>query len=226
MEKIQQLFDKPQFSHHCYGFESHGLQVSDFDEYIDRERFSYIFARHYDSFLVGDAREIKSLAVEKTDKEKLFIISFTHINSEAQNTLLKIIEEPRPQTTFFFIFPQSKKLLPTIRSRMEIISLNRVLNKNERKINVKKFVTLPLNEKFSLIKELNRKPKKDETDFEKMTKSDLQNFLDDLEIFYAKQKPSTKRNTILQLITQSRGYMNASSVSIKMILDNLAVHIG
>ena len=225
MEKIQQLFDTPQFSHHCYGFESHGLKLSDFEEFIDKDRFSYIFSKHYDSFKIDDARAIKSLSVEKTNKESLFIISFTHINDEAQNTLLKLIEEPRSQTTLFFIFPQSKKLLPTIRSRMEIISLNRVLNMNERKIDVKTFIALPLNEKFSLVKELNRKPKKDETDFEKMTKSDLQNFLDDLEIFYAKQKPSTKRNTVLQLITQSRGYMNASSVSIKMILDNLSLNM-
>ena len=78
---------------------------------------------------------------------------------------------------------------------------------------------------FALIKELNRKPKKDETGFEKMTKLDLQNFLDDLEIFYAKQKRSAKRNAVLKIINQSRTYMNASSVSIKMILDTLAMSI-
>ncbi len=224
MEKIAQLFEAPHFQHHVYGFESHGLRPDNFYNYLDRARFSYVFAKHYDSFLIDDARTIKSLAVEKTDRESLFIISFTHINNEAQNTLLKLIEEPRPQTTFFFLFPQAKKLLPTLRSRMEIITLNRVLNREERKVKVKDFIKMSLQERFNLSKELNRKTKKGE-DFEKMTKADLQNFLDDLEILFAQQKPSTKRNQILEKITESRKYMQASAVSIKMIMDMLAMYL-
>ncbi len=224
MEKIQEIFKTPHFYHHVYGFESHGLNINDFNKYIDKERFSYIFSKHYDSFLIDDARMIKSLGVEKTDKESLFIISFTHINNEAQNTFLKLIEEPRPQTTFFFIFPNAKRLLPTIRSRMEIISLNRVLNKEEKKINIKEFIKMSLQERFNLSKELNKRPKKDE-DFDKMTKADLQNFLDDLEIFYTQQNPIIKRNEILEKITESRKFAQASSVSIKMIMDNISIHL-
>jgi hypothetical protein len=224
MEKIKKLFDTPKFKHHIYGFESHGLRPDDFSEFLNKERFSYVFSKHYDSFLIDDARMLKSLAIEKTDKESLFIISFTHINNEAQNTLLKLIEEPRPQTTFFFIFPQAKKLLPTIQSRMEIMRLNRFLNKDDKKIDVKSYIKMSLQERFNLSKELNKKTKKSE-DFEKMTKAELQNFLDDLEIFFSQQKVSQKRNVILEKITESRKYSQASSVSIKMIMDNIAMYL-
>jgi DNA polymerase III delta prime subunit len=224
MEKIQKLFETPNFKHHAYGFESHGLRPDDFSEFIDKERFSYVFMRHYDSFLIDDVRAIKSLAVEKTDKESLFIISFTHINSEAQNTLLKLIEEPKQKTTFFFIFPNAKKLLKTIQSRIEIIPFNRVLNRGEKKLDVKAYIKMSLQERFDLSKRLNTKPKKNE-DFEKITKEDLQNFLDDLEIFFAKQKTSQKRNLILEKINESRKFMQASSVSIKMIMDNIAINL-
>ncbi len=222
MEKIQELFNIESFSHHVYGFESHGLRNNDFDSFLNKERFSYIFSRHYDSFKIDDARAIKSLATEKTEKESIFIISFVHINTEAQNTLLKIIEEPRPQTTFFFVFPNAKKILPTILSRIELIRVNRVLNTQERKIDIKDFINITLQEQFDLIKELTNKKK---ADTDKFLKSDLQVFLDDLEIFYIKQKPNMERNEVLDIILKSRKYMNANAASIKMILDTIAIHL-
>ncbi|MCD5390244.1 MAG: hypothetical protein LR005_02595 [Candidatus Pacebacteria bacterium] len=225
MEKIKKLFNTSKFKHHAYGFESHGLKTSDFDEFIDKKRFSYVFSKHYDSFKINDARTIKSLGVEKTDRESLFIISFTHINNEAQNTLLKLIEEPKSQTTFFFIFPNAKKILPTILSRLELISLNRVLDTQERKINAVDFIKMTLNERFTIIKSVTGKPKKGELAENKLNKADLQALLDDLEIFYIKQKPSQKRNKILETILNSRKYMTANGASIKMIIDNVSINL-
>lgn len=222
MEKIKEILSRESFSHHVYGFESHGLKSDDIEDLLDKERFSYVFSKHYDSFKINDARNIKSLSVEKTDRESIFIISFTHINNEAQNTLLKTIEEPRPKTTFFFIFPNSKSLLPTILSRMEIIVLNKILNTEDRKINIEDFVKMDLNERFDMIKKLTGKAKKDGV---KLNKTDLQFFLDDLEIFYIKKKPDEERNRILETILKSRQYMNAKGSSIKMIVDNISINL-
>ncbi len=224
MKRIQELFNKNKFDHHIYGIESHGLKHSDLNSYLDKDRFSYIFSKHYDSFLIEDARSIKSLCVEKTEMESIFIISFNYINSDAQNTLLKITEEPKKNTIFIFIFPNAKKLLKTFISRMEIIYINRVLSIDYRKINIDEFISMSLQERLDLSKKLNRKPKKDEI-FEKMTKSDLQNFLDDLEIFYLKQEISESRNNILHIILDSRKYMNANGSSVKMILDNIIINM-
>mgnify|MGYP000956822607 CR=1 FL=1 len=222
MEKLEKLFNTDSFHHHAYGIESHGLAIVDFDSLLDKTRFSSIFARHYDSLKIDDAREIKRLAAEKQEKESIFIISFTQINNETQNTLLKLIEEPRPKTVFFFIFPNEKNILPTVVSRMEIIHMNRVLNNNEHKINVADFIKKSLQEKFEEIKKITDKKNKDENIF---SKGDLQHFLDDLEIFSIKQKPTKKRNEILQTILDSRAYMNAKGASIKMILENMSLHL-
>lgn len=225
MKKIQKLFSTPIFNHHVYGFESHGLRPDDFNEFIDRKRFSYVFSKHYDSFKINDARNIKSLGVEKTDKESLFIISFTHINRETQNTLLKMIEEPKSQTTFFFIFPNAKKLLPTILSRLELLSMNRVFDTQKRKIIAIDFIKMTLNERFILVKSLTGKLKKGEPAESKLNKFDTQSLLDDLEIFYFKQKPNEQRNQILKTILKNREYINTNGASIKMILDNVAMNL-
>ncbi len=222
MEKIEILFKDKKFSHHTYGVESHGLKIEDFEKLIDKNRFSCVFARHYDFFKVDDAREIKLLQSEKTDKESLFIISFTHINNETQNTLLKMLEEPNIGTTFFFIFPNSKNLLETVLSRMELIFLNRVLDTEARKINFKDFLECSLIKRFDFIKEITNKKKSDQNKF---LKSDLQGFLDDLEIFFIRQKPNEKRNDSLKNILLAREYMKSNSSSLKMILDMLAINL-
>ncbi|MGB0925092.1 MAG: hypothetical protein ACPGTS_00085 [Minisyncoccia bacterium] len=222
MEKIIEILKTPKFSHHVYGFESHGLRNLDIENHIPADRFEYVFSRHYDFLKIDDARAIKALQSEKTSKGSLFIISFTHINAAAQNTLLKIIEEPTPNTTFFFIFPNAKKLLPTILSRIELVPMNRFLGSHERKIDLAKFINMSLSQRFEHNKKITNKKDKN---IEVLEKQDLQFFLDDLEIFYIKQKPSSQRNKILETILSSRGYISANSASIKMILDTLAIHL-
>ena len=222
MEKLKTIFKNNAFTHHAYGIESHGLKISSIEELLDRERFSYIFSRHYDSLKIDDAREIKLLQSEKTSKQSIFIISFTQVNNETQNTLLKVIEEPRPNTVFFFIFPNAKKILETLRSRMELLSLNRVLDESARKISTHNYLELRLHERFNFNKEITDNKKKGDAIF---TKTDMQLFLDDLEIFYIKQEDSKKRNLALGTILKAREYINANAASIKMILDLIASHI-
>src|SRR3989344_1610534 len=56
-----------------------------------------------DTFKVEDARNLKSYAMEKgfSAQKKIFIISANSFLLEAQNTLLKVFEEPIENTHFF-----------------------------------------------------------------------------------------------------------------------------
>lgn len=74
-----------------------------------------------ESFGIDDAREVRRRAYLSIGAKTFFIISAGQITHEAQNALLKIVEEP-PQETHFFIFtPSADALLPTLRSRLRLV---------------------------------------------------------------------------------------------------------
>ena len=97
-----------------------------------------------DDFLLENAKEVITEAYIAEKDEKILVIHANSFRTEAQNALLKIIEEP-PRNIKFIIATQSKNLLlPTIRSRMLI----------ENNLTKKPKITLDLNLKALSLKEL------------------------------------------------------------------------
>jgi DNA polymerase III, delta subunit len=97
-----------------------------------------------DDFLLENAKEVIAEAYIAERDEKILVIYANSFRTEAQNALLKIIEEP-PRNIKFIIATQSKNLLlPTIRSRMLI----------ENNLTKKPKITLDLNLKALSLKEL------------------------------------------------------------------------
>ncbi|OUT13197.1 DNA polymerase III subunit delta' [Campylobacter concisus] len=97
-----------------------------------------------DDFLLENAKEVIAEAYIAEKDEKILVIHANSFRAEAQNALLKIIEEP-PRNIKFIIATQSKNLLlPTIRSRMLI----------ENNLTKKPKITLDLNLKSLSLKEL------------------------------------------------------------------------
>ena len=97
-----------------------------------------------DDFLLENAKEVIAEAYIAEKDEKILVINANSFRIEAQNALLKIIEEP-PRNIKFIIATQSKNLLlPTIRSRMLI----------ENNLTKKPKITLDLNLKSLSLKEL------------------------------------------------------------------------
>ena len=87
----------------------------------------------HDVFTVDDARELTRTQglLGGEGKKKIFIIAIRTISHESQNALLKTIEEPTAHTHFFFLVRSSAILLPTVRSRIQLISNERLQKKNE-----------------------------------------------------------------------------------------------
>lgn len=72
-----------------------------------------------DAFGIDDVRTLTEKAfIKPRDGEILFlVVSLKSITIEAQQALLKILEEPPRSTAFLFVVPQTLHLLPTTRSR-------------------------------------------------------------------------------------------------------------
>lgn len=85
---------------------------------IDIDEKTYISS---DSFGIGDVRSLteKAYMMPREGSKQLIILSVKSITEEAQQALLKILEEPPVTTVFLFCVPDSLYLLPTLLSRFQ-----------------------------------------------------------------------------------------------------------
>ncbi|MFN3187927.1 MAG: hypothetical protein ACK42D_00050 [Candidatus Paceibacteria bacterium] len=97
------------------------FDVSHFEN--EHESTHDIIVQRYDEFRINDARSLVSLATSTPTlkSRQYFIIIANSIATEAQNALLKLLEEPPSVSSFVFVLPQNI-LLPTLRSRFMIMS--------------------------------------------------------------------------------------------------------
>jgi DNA polymerase-3 subunit delta' len=119
-----------------------------------------------DSFKIEDARNLKSYANQKSfsSGKKVFIVSANSFLLEAQNSLLKMFEEPIRDTHFFLIVPDTNALLRTLVSRFYLISSQSMLEEKENRKEAEKFISMPFLDRIGFIKELIAAP--DEEDEE------------------------------------------------------------
>jgi len=83
-----------------------------------------LYVRRYGSFTIDDARRlIERASLRGIAGRRVFVLVVDVIQTEAQHALLKTIEEPRGGALFVFLHPSPETLLPTLRSRMQIIAL-------------------------------------------------------------------------------------------------------
>jgi len=77
----------------------------------------------YGLFSVADARRVLEVAasVPLAGENKVLIISASRAYHEAQNALLKLFEEPPPGMHLFLVLPSLGGLLPTLRSRVQVL---------------------------------------------------------------------------------------------------------
>jgi DNA polymerase-3 subunit delta' len=139
---------------------SHIIITDQVEEEIDaiKQRLypSRIVPFYKDDFLIDDAKEVIREAYIAEEKVKFIILAAKLFNEASQNSLLKLLEEP-PRNIEFIIITESKAaLLPTVRSRMPLISKKSHKEALELDISLKK---LDLNALFAFVKVYERTPK-------------------------------------------------------------------
>ena len=79
----------------------------------------------YGLFSVADARRVTELAASAAfaGDAKVVIVAASRAYHEAQNALLKVFEEPPAGTYLFLIMPSLGGLLPTLRSRVQVLTV-------------------------------------------------------------------------------------------------------
>ncbi|MEK7106590.1 MAG: hypothetical protein AAB899_00185 [Patescibacteria group bacterium] len=111
-----------------------------------------IFIREYLQFGIDDARDLQARASARAIKEssRAFIISASQMTAEAQNALLKTLEEPSADALFFIIVPSPETLLATLRSRAQTLLLSG--NDKKEKVGAKEFLAAMPSVRIEMIK--------------------------------------------------------------------------
>ena len=162
--------------------------------------------------------------------KKIFILTMNGITVEAQNALLKLLEEPAKYANFFLVIPSAHLLLPTVKSRLQIIdgigrsgANGKTGNDDSTRINLieaKKFLSLSAAKKLEAIKAL-----VDDISKEKKTKQQAIEFLNSIEQAVYEEKGVKKSKEILEAMQLVRKYMNDRSPSMKMLLEYVALNL-
>ncbi len=174
----------------------------------------------FESISIEDVRDLKMHHNEKSSdgSKRVFLINALSINHEAQNALLKILEEPGEDTFFFFILPRVNSLHPTLLSRVQVISLENFLPEDN-------FFTKPVKDRLDFVADLIKKHKDDETsgNLRNVAVQILNNY--ELSIKNKKKLISRDESWKLKEVIKMRQYLSTPGASVKMILEHLALVI-
>ncbi|MFZ3020094.1 MAG: hypothetical protein WA051_01055 [Minisyncoccia bacterium] len=149
---------------------------------------------------------------------KVIILNTERITREAQNTLLKLTEEPNQSLRIFVIIPKDVELLPTLLSRLEDISYAvPSASSGQVKTDASNFLAMGLKERFKLAEKI----AKDEDD------TTLDVFLRDLEkkVYKQKYKDEFEKKKAFSAIVFAKESSGFQSRPKKMILEALAISL-
>jgi len=107
-----------------------------------------MFAVRYESLSVDEARTLANYAsLKPLGEKKYIIISVKQMTSEAQNALLKIVEDGAGHSVFFFVLAPGVPVLPTLLSRCVVLKSG-TDEKSEQENIGKEFLSLSYKERL------------------------------------------------------------------------------
>ncbi len=172
------------------------------------------------SFGIDDGRALKEMQSRHSFTEggkKVFVVIANSFTTEAQNSLLKIFEEPTADTHFFILSHSSQFFLPTLLSRIVLVSPQK-RGEKETFGEVVEFLKMPYAERLAFILKI----AKDEKDV-----SRSERLIEDITSFFYQKGTAGKRKKedmrILELALSYRRYSHSKAPSFKMMLEHLAL---
>ncbi|AKM84344.1 TPA: hypothetical protein DCZ46_03280 [Candidatus Campbellbacteria bacterium] len=219
--------------HHAYLIESDSLEIvaqiinlfEDVLKFSTKNNPDFWFGE-FETFGIDDGRKINELQSKKSFNggKQFFVIKMNFITREAQNSLLKMFEEPTPHTHFFIIMNSSEILLPTLKSRLMLV---RPYSESDSEIEIekfaKKFIKSSLAERLEMVKIYFGDSKKKEP----ADKSGAIRFLNELEKQLREdidfKNVKEKDQIIFNEIMNCRSFLNDRSPSVKMLLEHISV---
>jgi hypothetical protein len=182
----------------------------------------------FDALRIDDARGLRGYESRRAigASQKFIIVTCNSIQHEAQNALLKMTEEPTSGTHFFFLMPSASALLPTLRSRMVVISVPHTDasgdTSSEISLLAHDFLRAPLAGRLKMAKKLAT-----EVNDEDKTRADMVTFVALIEravVISVHPHPLPKKTALfLTDLALFKRHLAGRSSSVKMILEWVAL---
>ncbi len=185
-----------------------------------------VFSKEFSKISADDAREIvkfSDISVLGVDTVKIILVYFDMITVEAQNILLKTLEEPGDRTYIFAVTPNMDTLLPTVLSRCVSVEFQTYKQGNKHHEDVaSEFVNASIKDRIKIIDKINR-----EKDGAKK-KARFLEILDDVETHLRcnNLKESAEMRTLkIKSVLNAKRYMHSKGAMSKMLMESVALVI-
>ncbi len=172
---------------------------------------------HFESLGIDESRQLKEMqsARSLSGGKKIFVVSTNAITVQAQNAMLKMLEEPGENTHFFIIVPSVVFFIDTLLSR--VVKIDNFSKKEDvAELNPKKFLALTYPERLKVVEKF-LKTYKDS----KENKSMVHTFLSGLEALLAKDIKKNKES--VEKILEIKKYVFDTSSSLKILLETTSL---
>ena len=180
------------------------------EEGIETEGNPDMYIRAYKQFGIDEARELRERAsLRALGKRRIFVIAVPDLNREAQNALLKTLEEPPGDALFFFVLPSPESLLPTLRSRVQTLQIERG---GEARTDAKIFLAATPEKRMDMLKPLLEKGEDEKRDL-----GAILAFLSSLEEKLEKSPEG------LKAVYRTRKYITDKGALVKPLLEQVAL---
>ncbi len=164
------------------------------------------------------------------EASRAIVIAASRAYHEAQNALLKIFEEPAPGTHLFLILPSAGMLLPTLKSRMQIVDTpcpksdlgHAVSNLPEA---AQKFLAATSEKRTAIAKKL---ATGDDEDDRRANRDEALAIVNGIELAAyraSKKQPDPALFALLSDLAILRTYLHERSAPVRMILEHVALVI-
>lgn len=162
-----------------------------------------------DDFLIDDAGEVIKEAYKASDQTKYIITCAESYNRFAQNSLLKILEEPPRNIDIILIAPRKSIFLPTIRSRLMIEYKK---SQKEPKVSLIDFDKLDIKEIYNFVKTHSY-----------TSKENAKTIVETATDWYAKNLSKTPSARVLEALQRSYYLLNINTPAVAAVLPLLLI---
>jgi DNA polymerase III delta prime subunit len=178
-----------------------------------------LYARTYAHFGIDEAREIRERAASGgVSGRRVFVLAMPGMTGEAQNALLKTLEEPAGDALFFFLMPFPETLLPTFRSRAQLLSPTTVAEAKAGSIDTSLFLQSSPAERLKLLEPLLEKSEDDRRDM-----GAIITFLSSLERTLGERPKDAAVRRGLEALYRARAYIGDKGALVKPLLEQVAL---
>ncbi len=175
---------------------------------------------------VDDARRVNDNAIQApiVGDTKVIIIAASRAYHEAQNALLKLFEEPPRGTYVFLVLPTLGSLLPTLRSRVQV--LEKAVGSKQKAVipdTAEEFINMSREKRSVMIKKLANGKDEDERRENRDTAIAIVNGIEALAYGFEQGRTLLKHRALLEDIQILRGHLHDRSAPVRMILEHLSL---